>query len=296
MEFRELDKLRSTYVNALPEMVAADGRVHTSFNQTITQTGRLSSTNPNLQNIPVRTEIGREIRQAFVAPSGRVLVAADYSQIELRVAAALSGDEAMTQTFRDGIDLHLQTAAELYGVPLEEVTKDQRYAAKTINFGVLYGMSAHGLSVATGMEMKEAAGFIERYFSVRPKLREYIEAVKAFSHEHEYTATLFGRRRACPEIRSSNFMVRSGAERMAVNVPIQGTAADIYKLAMIEVAKRLDDDCQLLLQIHDELIVEAPEAKAEAVAKLLKDTMEGVIDIGVPLAVDTAIGKNWGEL
>ncbi len=296
MEFRELDKLKNTYVDALPELVGADGRIHTSFNQTIAQTGRLSSTNPNLQNIPVRTELGREIRGAFVAPEGRVLVSADYSQIELRVAAALAGDEGMIETFKAGIDLHQQTAAELYGVKLDEVTKAQRYAAKTINFGVLYGMSAHGLSVATGMEGREAAGFIERYFEVRPKLREYIDETKKFAYDNQYTATLFGRRRACPEIRSTNFMLRSGAERMAVNVPIQGTAADIYKLAMIDVARKLDADCDLLLQIHDELIVEAPTAKGEAVADMMREVMGSVIDLGVPLAVDTEIGVNWGEL
>lgn len=296
MEYRELDKLKNTYVDALPELVRQDGRIHTSFNQTIAQTGRLSSTNPNLQNIPVRTELGREIRGAFVAPKGRVLVSADYSQIELRVAAALAGDEKMIETFKAGIDLHQQTAAELFGVPLEEVTKEQRYNSKTINFGVLYGMSAHGLSVATGMDGHEAAGFIDRYFEVRPKLKEYIEKTKKFAYDNQYTATLFGRERACPEIRSSNFNIRSGAERMAVNVPIQGTAADIYKLAMIEVAKRLDDDCPLLLQIHDELIVEAPAEKGEQVAALMSEVMSGVIDLGVPLAVDTAIGTNWGEL
>ena len=296
MEYRELDKLKNTYVDALPAQVSPDGRVHTSFSQVIAQTGRLSSSNPNLQNIPVRTELGREIRAAFVAPKGRVLVGADYSQIELRVAASLAGDEAMIQTFRDGIDLHQQTAGMLFGVPIEEVTKDQRYAAKTINFGVLYGMSAHGLSVATGMGGKDAAEFIEKYFEVRPKLRDYIEAVKRFGLDKGYTETLFGRRRACLEMRSTNFQIRSAAERVAVNVPIQGTAADIYKLAMIELAKRLDDDCDLLLQIHDELIVEAPEAKAEGVAELMREVMISVIDLGVPLAVDTAIGPTWGDL
>jgi DNA polymerase-1 len=296
MEFRELDKLANTYVSALPEMVKPDGRIHTSFSQVIAQTGRLSSSNPNLQNIPVRTELGREIRGAFVAPKGRKLVSADYSQIELRVAAALARDENMMETFRQGIDLHQETAARLYGVPLEEVTKDQRSAAKTINFGVLYGMSAHGLSVATGMDGKEAAIFIDRYFEVRPKLKDYIDSVKAFAYQNEYTETLFGRRRACPEIHSSNFNIRMGAERMAVNVPIQGTAADIYKLAMIEVDRRLDDDAWLLLQIHDELIVEVSAAQADTVAAMLEEIMSGVIDLGVPLAVDTAIGDNWGAL
>ena len=296
MQFRELDKLKNTYVDALPLMVKADGRVHTSFNQTIAQTGRLSSTNPNLQNIPVRTELGREIRQAFVAPAGRKLVSADYSQIELRVAAALAHDEQMIETFKKGIDLHQQTAAELYTVPLDKVTKEQRSASKTINFGVLYGMSAHGLSIATGMDQKEAQDFIGRYFEVRPALARYIEETKKFAYDNQYTATLFGRRRPCPEIRSSNFQIRSGAERMAVNVPIQGTAADIYKLAMIALDEKLDDDCKLLLQIHDELIVEVPDEKAETVEALMKEVMENVYDLGVPLAVDTAIGQNWGQL
>jgi DNA polymerase-1 len=296
MQFRELDKLQNTYVEALPGQVGADGRVHTSFSQVIAQTGRLSSSNPNLMNIPVRTELGREIRTCFVAPEGRVLVSADYSQIELRVAAALSGDEAMIETFRQGQDLHAVTASELYGVPLNEVTKTQRYNVKAVNFGVLYGMSPHGLSVATGMDGKEAAAFIERYWQLRPKLREYIEDTKRFARENSYTATLFGRRRPCPEIRSTNYVVRQAAERMAVNVPIQGTAADIYKLGMIRLAKRLDDDCELLLQIHDELIVEAPRAKAKAVAELMQAAMSEVIDLGVPLAVDTATGENWGEL
>ncbi len=296
MEFREMDKLMSTYVLALPDQVAADGRVHTNFSQAIVPSGRLSSNNPNLQNIPVRTELGREIRTAFVAPKGRVLVSADYSQIELRVAAAMAGDEDMMQTFRDGLDLHQQTAAELYDVPLEEVTKEMRSASKTINFGVLYGMSAHGLSVATGMDLKQANEFIERYFEVRPKLKEFIEKTKKMAYDEQYTATIFDRRRPCPEIRTNNFHIKQAAERVAVNVPIQGTAADIYKLAMIALVKRLDDDCQMLLQIHDELIVEAPAEKGEAVAALMKEAMEGVIDLGVPLVVDTAVGVNWGEL
>ncbi len=296
-EFRELMKLKNTYVDALPELVSpVDGRIHTSFNQTIAQTGRLSSTNPNLQNIPVRTELGREIRKAFVTPKDRVFVSADYSQIELRVAAALAKDDAMIETFLRGIDLHQQTAAELYDISLEKVTKDMRSAAKTINFGVLYGMSAHGLSVATGMSRDEAVGFIKRYFEVRPKLAAYIEDTKEFARKHEYTETLFGRRRPCPEINSNNYIVAAAAERMAVNVPIQGTAADIYKLAMIALAPKLDSQTKLLLQIHDELIAETDEANGALLAKLMKETMENVYDLGVPLAVDTAVGMSWGQL
>lgn len=295
-QYRELTKLKSTYIDALPALVRADGRVHTSFNQTIAQTGRLSSTNPNLQNIPIRTEVGRQIRKAFVAPAGRALVSADYSQIELRIAAALAKDPAMIKTFEEGIDLHLQTAAELYGVPLDQVTKEQRYNAKTINFGVLYGMSPHGLSVATGMDNKAAAEFIARYYAVRPKLKEYIEGIKQSAREKEYVETLFGRRRPCPEINSNNYMIASGAERMAVNVPIQGTAADIMKLAMVQLAAKLDAKTQMLLQIHDQLILETDSGQAAAVTKLLKDTMEHVYDLGVPIVVETGVGKHWGEL
>jgi DNA polymerase-1 len=296
MQFREYDKLKNTYVDALPELVKSDNRIHTSFNLTIAQTGRLSSTNPNLQNIPVRSDLGRQIRAAFIAPEGRTFISADYSQIELRVAAALSQDPAMLATFRAGQDLHVATAAELYGIPLADVTKDQRYAAKTINFGVLYGMSAHGLSVATDMDPKEAGEFIKRYFGVRPMLAQYIESTKQFGYDHEYTETFFGRRRPCSEIRSNNFQIRSGAERMAVNVPIQGTAADIIKLAMVALAPKLPVGAKLLLQIHDELIVEIDEKQANEVTELVRDTMENIIDIGVPLVVDTAIGSNWGEL
>ena len=224
--------------------------------------------------------MGREIRTCFVAPKGRVLVSGDYSQIELRVAAALSGDTAMIETVRGGNDLHAETAAELFEVPVDAVTKEQRAAAKTINFGVLYGMSPHGLSVATGMPMEQAQDFIDRYFMARPKVREYLDGLKKFAYDNLYIETMFGRRHACPEIRSTNYQIRSATERVVVNLPLQGAAAEIYKLAMIAASKKLDDDCGLLLQIHDELIVEAPAAKGEAVATLLAETMSGVIDLG----------------
>lgn len=295
-EYRELTKLQSTYVETLPKLVDTQGRIHTRFNQTIAQTGRLSSTDPNLQNIPVRTEVGREIRKAFISPKGRVLVSADYSQIELRVAAALSKDAGMIETFKKGIDLHQQTAAEMFNVPLDEVTKEQRYSAKTINFGVLYGMSPHGLSVATGMTREDSVAFIERYFEIRGALRKYIEEVKEFARKHEYTETLLGRRRPCPEINSNNFQIRNAAERVAVNVPIQGTAADIMKLAMIALKPKLPQGAELLLQIHDELIVECEDGQKDAVAALMKETMESVYDLGVPIAVDVASGNSWGEL
>jgi DNA polymerase-1 len=326
-EHRELVKLKTTYVDALPALVAPDGRIHTSYSQTIAQTGRLSSNNPNLQNIPIRTELGREIRKAFVAPKGRVFVAADYSQIELRVAAALSKDPDMIKAFEAGIDIHAQTAAELYGVPLEKVTKAMRYNVKAVNFGVLYGMGAHGLAEGTGMEHKQAQEFIKRYYELRPKLREYVDGIKKFAREKEYVETLLGRRRPCGEINSNNYIVANAAERMAVNVPIQGTAADIMKLAMVALAQHptfsviarnevtkqsldsardrsrsprsaRDDEpkARLLLQIHDELIAECDEKDAKDVARVMKDTMENVYDLGVPIEVETAIGRNWGEL
>jgi DNA polymerase-1 len=295
-DYRELTKLQSTYVEALPQLVDEHGRIHTRFNQTIAQTGRLSSTDPNLQNIPVRTEIGREIRKAFVAPKGRVLISADYSQFELRIAAALSHDKSMIEAFAKGLDVHQQTAAEMYGVKLGEVTKEQRYNAKTINFGVLYGMSPHGLSVATGMTREESVAFIERYFSVRTTLKTWIDEQIAQAHTREYAETIFGRRRPLPEINSNNFQIRSGAERMAVNMPVQGTQADLMKMAMIRLAPKLPDGAQLLLQIHDELITECDTGQASVVAKLMQSTLEGVYDLGVPIVVDTAAGHNWGEL
>ena len=295
-EYRELTKLQSTYIEALPKQVDSKNRIHTNFSQTIAQTGRLSSNNPNLQNIPVRTEIGREIRKAFLAPKGCTLVSADYSQIELRVAAALSNDKGMIETFNKGIDLHQQTAAEMYGVPLEDVTKEQRYSAKTINFGVLYGMSPHGLSVATGMNREEATAFINRYFEIRKTLQDYIEETKQFARENGYTKTLFGRRRPSPEINSNNFQVRSAAERIAVNVPIQGTAADLMKLAMIAISDEMPQNAKLLLQIHDELIAEADDSQAKEVGQIMKDTMESIFKLEVPIVADVSFGKNWGEL
>ncbi len=295
-EYRELAKLQSTYVETLPKMVDKNNRLHTRFNQTIAQTGRLNSTDPNLQNIPVRTEIGREIRKAFIAPKGRIFISADYSQIELRIAAALSKDKGMIETFKKGIDLHQQTASEMFNVPLNEVTAEQRYSAKAINFGILYGMSPHGLSVATGITREQAVEYIDRYFEIRKTLKKYIEGIKDFARKHEYTETLLGRRRPSPEINSNNFQIRNAAERVAVNVPLQGTAADIIKLAMIALAPKLPKGAQLLLQIHDELIVEADENQAAEVAAIMKETMENIYDLGVPIAVDTKTGHSWGEL
>jgi len=304
-EYRELTKLKSTYVDALPKLVKPDGRIHTSYNQTIAQTGRLSSTDPNLQNIPIRTETGREIRKAFVASPGKVLVSADYSQIELRLAAELANDEPMIKDFKSGADIHTLTAAEMFEVKPEEVTKDMRYGAKTINFGVLYGMNPHGLSVATGFDYEQSREFIDRYFGLRKGVAEYIAKLKKQAHNEGYTETLFGRRRPCPDVRSSNFIIRAAAERAAVNMPLQGTAADMMKLAMIKIASKLDTfnsgkrppKCAyLLLQIHDELIVECAEDDAKKISELLKTEMESVHKFNVPIVVETRQGKSWGEL
>lgn len=294
--YRELTKLKSTYIDALPKLVADDGRLHTTFTQTVAQTGRLSSLHPNLQNIPVRTEEGRAIRRAFVAEDGYRLAQADYSQIELRVAAALSGDDKMIQAFSAGADIHVQTAAELHGVTPQEVSKELRYSAKTVNFGVLYGMSPHGLSIATGMSRDEAKDFIDRYFGIRSQLLEYLESLKTKAKADGYVETLFGRRRPMPDIHSSNFAVRAAAERAAMNMPIQGTAADIMKMAMVEIDKRLDAGSHQILQVHDSILVEAPKAKTEQVTEMLREVMENVYDLGVPLDVDVSTGKHWGEL
>ncbi|MDQ5944252.1 MAG: polymerase [Patescibacteria group bacterium] len=299
-EYREITKLKSTYVDALPLLVnEEDGRIHTSYNQTIAQTGRLSSSDPNLQNIPVRTPLGHEIRKAFVADKGKILVAADYSQIELRLAAAMAGDTQMIEDFKSGIDIHTLTAAQMHGVKPEEVTKEQRYGAKTINFGVLYGMNTHGLSVATGMSYEDSKAFIDRYFELRRGVADYIKRIKKQAHDDGYTETLYGRRRPCPDVKSSNFIVRSAAERQAVNMPLQGTAADMMKLAMIQLAPKLTTlkgSAQMILQIHDELIVECDAHLQDEVTKIMKDTMEGVIELAVPIVVEVETGKDWGEL
>lgn len=295
-QYRELTKLVSTYVDALPKLIDQQSRLHTSFNQTITQTGRLSSTNPNLQNIPVRAEFGRQIRSAFVAEKGKVLISADYSQLELRLAAVLAEDQVMIKAFNSGADVHTQTAALLYKVKPKAVTDQMRSAAKTINFGVLYGMSPHGLSIATGMDNQQAREFIDRYFEIRKGLLNYIEKLKDQAKQRGYVETVFGRIRPIPEINSSNFAIRQAAERAAVNMPIQGMAADIMKLAMIELAKKIDSETKIILQVHDELLLEVPIVKAKKTAKLLKDTMENVYHLPVHIGVEVSQGTNWGQL
>jgi DNA polymerase-1 len=302
-QFRELTKLQNTYVDVLPTLInSTTGRIHTTFNQAVAATGRLSSTDPNLQNIPIRTPLGREIRKAFVAAPGMTLLSADYSQIELRVVASLAEDAKMMEIFNAGLDIHKATAAAIHGVPLEEVTKEMRYSAKEVNFGVLYGMGTYGLSSRTGISFAEAKEFIEKYFREFSGVRQYIDRTLEFTKKEGYCETLFGRRRYIPELGSSNFQVRSAAERMAVNHPIQGTAADIMKLAMIEVDKRLSQEyvhntsVKLLLQVHDELVVECPPDLTEKVGGLMKEAMESVVKLRVPIRVDLKKGERWGEM
>lgn len=296
-QYREYTKLKSTYVDALPRQVDENSRLHTTFALTVAQTGRLSSNDPNLQNIPVRTELGRRIRTAFVAGKGKVLVSADYSQFELRLAAHLAGDTEMIEMFNNGADVHTMTAAQVYNRQPDEVTKSMRRDAKVINFGVLYGMSPHGLSVATGMTMAAAKTFIDKYFELRKPILDYMNSLKEKARTDGYVETLFGRRRPSPDVHSSNFIVRQAAERAAMNMPIQGTEADLMKMAMVAVQDNLKGtDCKQLLQIHDSILVECPEGDAERIAKLLKETMEAIYKLPVKLDVDVTIGKNWGEL
>lgn len=294
---RELAKLKNTYVDTLPLQADEHDRVHTTFNQDVASTGRLSSTNPNLQNIPVRTDLGRRIREAFIPEGDKVFVSADYSQFELRLAAVLAGDTELINDFNGDVDIHTKTASEAYDIPMDAVTKNQRRAAKVINFGVLYGMSPHGLSAATGMNFTEAKNFIDRYFALRAPIRAFIDATLEKARTDGYVETYFGRRRPTPDVNSSNFMVREGAKRAAANMPIQGTEADLMKMAMLKIDEKIGNLGEQVLQVHDSILVECPTENAEAVADLLKDTMETIYpELNVKLKVDVHIGKNWGEV
>jgi DNA polymerase-1 len=295
LQYRELTKLKSTYIDPLPDLIhPRTGRLHTRFNQTATATGRLSSSDPNLQNIPVRTPLGQRIRRAFIAEEGWLLVALDYSQIELRVLAHLSGDENLIRVFQEGRDIHTETASWMFGVPREAVDPLMRRAAKTINFGVLYGMSAHRLSQELAIPYEEAQAFIERYFQSFPKVRAWIEKTLEEGRRRGYVETLFGRRRYVPDLQARVKSVREAAERMAFNMPVQGTAADLMKLAMVKLFPRLEEmGARMLLQVHDELVLEAPKERAEAVARLAKEVMEGVYPLAVPLEVEVGIGEDW---
>ena len=292
---REVSKLKNTYVDVLPNLADKKDRIHTTFNQDVTATGRLSSTNPNLQNIPVRTVQGRQIRAAFVPAEGNVFVNADYSQFELRLAAVLANDTDLINDFNNDVDIHTKTASEVYGVPLEEVSDAQRRNAKVINFGVLYGMSPHGLSVATGMTMAEAKDFIDQYFKLRQKIRSYIDLTLNKAREEGFVETFYGRKRPTPDLKSSNYMVRSAAERAAANMPIQGTEADLMKRAVLEIEKILTpEEGNQLLQIHDSILIETPKEKAEIVGEKLKNVMENIApELKVKLKADVKIGNSW---
>ncbi len=292
---REVSKLKNTYVDVLPKLADKNDRVHTTFNQDVTATGRLSSANPNLQNIPVRTKQGRQIRVAFIPAEGNTFVNADYSQFELRLAAVLADDKELIDDFNNDIDIHTKTASEVYGVSLEEVTAAQRRNAKVINFGVLYGMSPHGLSVATGMSLIEAKNFIDQYFKLRQKIRNYIDLTLHQAREQGFVETFYGRKRPTPDLKSSNYIVRSSAERAAANMPIQGTEADLMKRAMLEIEKILEPgEGNQLLQIHDSILIETPKEKAEIVAAKLKNVMENIApELNIKLNADVKIGDNW---
>ena len=300
LEYREIAKLKSTYVDALPLAVnAVTGRVHTSFNQIVAATGRLSSQDPNLQNIPIRTEEGRKIRRAFIpSEPGRVLISADYSQIELRMLAHLCGDPAMIEAFSGGVDIHTQTASRLFGVMPENVTVEHRSRAKTINFGVLYGMSAHRLSRELKIPFREAKKFIDDYFDRFPNIREWIEEQKEHARRKGWVSTILGRKRWLPEIKSANRVVRENSERIALNTPIQGSAADLIKLAMLNIDKRLArefPDSHMIIQVHDELIFDVPVTSLDKVGAAVKQEMEGAMDLSVPIKVELGSGKNWLE-
>ena len=296
-EYRENSKLLSTYITPLPSLADENDTIHTTFTQNVTATGRLSSVNPNLQNIPVRTEVGKEIRKGFVARPGKMFISADYSQFELRLAAVLSNDEKLIENFNSGVDIHTKTASEVFGIPMEEVTKAQRRAAKVINFGVMYGMSPKGLSDAAGMSFYEAKSFIDDYFRVRSPIKNYLDSVLEQAKTMGYVETYFGRRRPTPDVKSSNFVVRMAAERAAQNMPIQGTEADLMKRVMIKLDKILPEGAQMILQIHDSIIIECDEEKVEDVSKMLQTEMESVApELPIKLAVEVTTGRNWGEL
>jgi DNA polymerase-1 len=300
LQYRQLSKLKSTYVDALPALInRRTGRVHTSFNQTGTTTGRLSSSDPNLQNIPIRTEMGNKIRRAIIAPPGAYLLSADYSQIDLRVLAHLSQDPGLIAAFTQDEDIHATTASKLFGISVGEVTSEMRRNAKTVNFGVVYGMSDYGLEQATNLSREEAARFITLYFERYPKVKEYLEATKEQARKLGYVQTVLGRRRFLPEINSANRMVREAAERMAINAPVQGTSADIIKIAMINLQREMERrnlKSKMLLQIHDELLFEVPEAEVAEMKSLVGELMPRAVELSVPVKIDIKLGRNWAEM
>jgi len=300
LEYRQVAKLKSTYTDSLAELISPETkRIHTTFNQTVTATGRLSSTHPNLQNIPVRTEEGRRIREAFAAPEGHYLLMADYSQIELRLLAHLSGDQVLLEAFRSGKDIHAQTAAEVFGLPLEEVSSEQRNAAKAINFGIIYGISSFGLAKGINLTRSEAQTYIDSYFLRYPMVKSYLDGLVELGKKQGYVTTLSGRRRYLPNLKSRNFALRNFAARTAMNTPIQGSAADIIKLAMLKVSRALKESglkTRLLLQVHDELVLETPQEELQEAARLVKGEMENVYPLAVPLLAEVAYGPNWRDV
>ena len=300
LKYRGVKKLLSTYVEALPQLVnRTTGRIHTSFNQAVTATGRLSSTNPNLQNIPVRDEMGRRIREAFIpSDDEHLLLSADYSQVELRLMAHLSGDPSLIEAFANGEDIHAATAAKLYHKSIEEVTPDERRKAKTANFGIIYGISAFGLAQRLDIPRKEATELIDGYFATYPKVKEYMDKAISDARQTGYVATAFGRRRVLRDIDSRNAVARGVAERNAINAPIQGSAADIMKLAMIEIHRRFSEEgirSRMILQVHDEVIVDMLTSEREKVQRIVRESMEGVAKLSVPLISETGVAQNWRE-
>jgi DNA polymerase-1 len=298
LEFRQLSKLKSTYIDALP-LLCRNGRLHTSFNQTVAATGRLSSTNPNLQNIPVRTELGREIRAAFVAAPGKRLVAADYSQIELRLLAHYSQDPLLLEAYRTGKDIHTLTAAEVFGVPPMLIDAEHRRRAKAVNFGIVYGLSPFGLAQQLGIEQKEAKRFIDSYFARYVGVRGFIDRTLEQARRDGFVRNLFGRKRSIPDLASKNPNLRGFAERTAVNTPLQGTAADLIKIAMLRLDSELRGrglEAKMLLQVHDELVLEAPVTEVEIVKALVKECMEGACELSVPMEVEVSVGGNWRDM
>ena len=298
LDYRERAKIKSTYLDALPALIAGDGRVHTTLNQTITATGRLSSSNPNLQNIPVRSELGRRVRLAFTVPEGHVFLGCDYSQIELRLLAHLSGDEHLVAAFREGADFHAATAARTFGIPVDQVTPELRSRAKAVNFGIVYGQQAYGLSTSLKIPFGEAQRMIDRYFEAYPGVRRYLDETVATAHRLGYVETMFGRKRHIPDIHSRNAQMRAFGERTAMNHPMQGSAADIIKIAMVRVEDRLQREglrSRLILQIHDELDFEVPEDEVEVLSALVREEMEGVVELKVPLVADVSYGATWAE-
>jgi len=301
LEFRELSKLVSTYLDALPKQInPKTGRVHTSFNQTGSVTGRLASSNPNLQNIPTRTPLGHRVRKGFIASPGNVLLSVDYSQIELRIVAHMANDKAMLGTFKANKDIHATTASAIYNVPLDDVTKEQRRQAKAINFGLIYGMSAFGLSRATDLTLAEAENFVKAYFQEFPGVKAYLDGIRKSATAVGYVETLLGRKRYFPQLKNpSTAQVRSRAEREAINAPIQGTAADILKIAMIRLPEKFDKaklHAKMLVQVHDELLLECPEGEMKKTIKVVREVMENAFELMIPLETDVAWGVNWGDL